>query len=990
LSHPSHPLHRYGRTFEDRSHTFKIKRRPSSGPCSAWHQRIHNLNVRGRRGNIVQVYPAVEYDFVPNRLEVNEGDCIHFQWAGSDANSNGNAGNGRRMTDRSNIVELPTLSKNTPIRHNYDVQWRSPFNGDYYSMFNDQATVKRFMYLDQEQRLNTTTGEYEVTNACDDDEDNEQALTNCKQLNAASGYFDGGLIEMGHMLYHPFGRTFHYMSTRNNAFTNRSQKATIVLKAWRLILIIFLVVLLVCFCCFWQCVLCTKLRKNPKHRLHGTRRGACLLRWRIKLDKWYLKSWLHRAPLTLLFVASCLVLFGLGWWHAVWPKLGDPAPLYPAAKGCGRVLDITCNLIFFPVLRNIVSWLRATPLRRLISFGEEIRAHKIIAAAIAIPAIGHVVCHYIDYAYHERYGSGRTVAEQALGTWTGMSGHLILLCMLAIMLTGLECVRRRRFTSKRFGTFSGHSLFYRVHKLYSVAHTLLWFHSKAFWHYSLAPTILLLVDKYIGWRRGKESVRLVEASMPARDVLALKLQLANGRRLKFQAGQYLFLHCPQVSVSEWHPFTISSSPEEKHFGLHIRCRSDMDWTFALRQLLLPDGKHTADVRLMPPPQADAGGGADGTSSGGAAAADGAARNSGGGWLSWLGLGGDEEAKGGPEGEPLKATSSTELKMARSAKNVTGGGGSGGAGGGAGGGARGAPSTLAAQRSHKQSEATEVSCSKPGRTSRSSDDGAKQVGGMTQFMRRAKKTPPAERLPAPQAAGAGAVAADGAPGATVVATAVPLSADAMSPPPSPPSPPSGTDTAHLGTAVMEIGGKAVELFVDAPYGSASEDVFGYEVMILVGAGIGVTPFASILRTLAIQMKQDRLETPLTQVQFYWVCRDDKEFESFKELLVGIVDDRALAEVFSLNTYITGELDLKTVSAKGKYNQFAGRPSWSRIAKETRKAHPDKDVGVFLCGPNAIGDQLRSMCESMNPKPDRFGRMPTRAQAGPRFVFHKETF
>ena len=35
-------------------------------------------------------------------------------------------------------------------------------------------------------------------------------------------------------------------------------------------------------------------------------------------------------------------------------------------------------------------------------------------------------------------------------------------------------------------------------------------------------------------------------------------------------------------------------------------------------------------------------------------------------------------------------------------------------------------------------------------------------------------------------------------------------------------------------------------VDGPFGTASEDVFDYEVDILVAAGIGVTPFASVLK------------------------------------------------------------------------------------------------------------------------------------------------
>lgn len=37
-------------------------------------------------------------------------------------------------------------------------------------------------------------------------------------------------------------------------------------------------------------------------------------------------------------------------------------------------------------------------------------------------------------------------------------------------------------------------------------------------------------------------------------------------------------------------------------------------------------------------------------------------------------------------------------------------------------------------------------------------------------------------------------------------------------------------------------------MDGPFGTASEDVFSYEVVMLVGAGIGVTPFASILKSV----------------------------------------------------------------------------------------------------------------------------------------------
>merc|ERR1711931_347117 len=109
-----------GRTFQDRSHYMVLQKRPPGTDAF----RIHNLNVRGKRGNIVQVYPAVEYDFFPTDLHLKENELVHIQWTGSNTHNNqapggdgqtGDDGQGRGGTDRNNLVEMPHRNSNYPL-----------------------------------------------------------------------------------------------------------------------------------------------------------------------------------------------------------------------------------------------------------------------------------------------------------------------------------------------------------------------------------------------------------------------------------------------------------------------------------------------------------------------------------------------------------------------------------------------------------------------------------------------------------------------------------------------------------------------------------------------------------------------------------------------------------------------------------------------------------------------------------------------------------
>ncbi len=77
-----------------------------------------------------------------------------------------------------------------------------------------------------------------------------------------------------------------------------------------------------------------------------------------------------------------------------------------------------------------------------------------------------------------------------------------------------------------------------------------------------------------------------------------------------------------------------------------------------------------------------------------------------------------------------------------------------------------------------------------------------------------------------------------------------------------------------------------VFIDGPFGGVWEDIFEYEIAVLIGAGTGIMPFASILKSIWYRMNYPHQKTFLRKIYFFWVCRDIGSFEWFMSLLRAI--------------------------------------------------------------------------------------------------------
>ncbi|CAL8307920.1 unnamed protein product [Merluccius merluccius] len=521
--------------------------------------------------------------------------------------------------------------------------------------------------------------------------------------------------------------------------------------------------------------------------------------------------------------------------------LGQALPWARAPAAC---LNFNCMLILLPVCRNLLSILRGTiqccsrtAARQLDS---NITFHKLVAYMIAFHTAVHILAHLFNFEWFmdgqlNRNSSLLTFVLSEIGTGdnasylnpirtnttnptivmfttiAGVTGVVITLALILIITSSMEVIRRSYFevfwyTHHLFVIFFIGLVFHgfgrivrgqtlaslKVHDPLECADRFETWGTKGTncpepefagnppmtWKWVVGPMILYVCERMVRFYRSQQKVVITKVVMHPSKTLELQMKR---KGFRMEVGQYVFIQCPSISHLEWHPFTLTSAPEEDHFSAHIRIAGD--WTQALYEVCGGDKTETQEAWTLP-----------------------------------------------------------------------------------------------------------------------------------------------------------------------------------------------------------------KVAIDGPFGTASEDVFRYEVVMLVGAGIGVTPFASILKSVWYKHTQSNDDVFTKKIYFYWLCPETQAFEWFADLLQsleGQMTEKGLADFLSYNIYLTRWKETEAAHFRVhheaendpitglKQKTLYGKPNWDNEFTTIGAKHPGTKVGVFLCGPAALGKALGRQCRS-------------HSEGGVKFIFNKENF
>ncbi|XP_015158887.1 putative respiratory burst oxidase homolog protein H isoform X2 [Solanum tuberosum] len=274
------------------------------------------------------------------------------------------------------------------------------------------------------------------------------------------------------------------------------------------------------------------------------------------------------------------------------------------AKAAGETLKFNMALILVPVCRRTLTQIRESFLGYIIPFDDNINFHKMVAVGITVGAFIHVLfhtsCNFVKLAscpeskfmtaLGSNFGYQQPTYMDLVVSVPGVTGILMTLFMLFSFTLATHSFRRNIIKLPwSFHRLAGFNAFWYAHHLLIFVYVLLILHGyflfltkewykKTTWMYLAVPVVLYSTERVLIINENRYHVNIRKAVIYTGNVLALYMTKPPG--FKYKSGMYLFVKCPDISNFEWHPFSITSAPDDDYLSVHIRTLGD--WTTELR------------------------------------------------------------------------------------------------------------------------------------------------------------------------------------------------------------------------------------------------------------------------------------------------------------------------------------------------------------------------------------------------------------------------
>ncbi|CAL4180352.1 unnamed protein product, partial [Meganyctiphanes norvegica] len=264
-------------------------------------------------------------------------------------------------------------------------------------------------------------------------------------------------------------------------------------------------------------------------------------------------------------------------------EYGDSNGFVIIARACGQCLNFNCVFVLCCTLRGCITFLRSHGAGSFLPLDQHLYLHKMCGMLIFIYSVVHTLAHLCNLGIYVVpdpiiNANNLTYSEWLFTEKPGVFGlkkgwayptGVILIIILTVMVV----------CSQKFVRKSGYfEVFYFTHLLYVFFWILCIIHGPSYWIWFIVPGILFLIERvtrFIRQKTGRGKTYIGSGVILPSKVIHLVVKRPS--HFHFHPGDYVYVNIPTIAKYEWHPFTISSAPEQEDaLWLHIRAVGE--WT----------------------------------------------------------------------------------------------------------------------------------------------------------------------------------------------------------------------------------------------------------------------------------------------------------------------------------------------------------------------------------------------------------------------------